>query len=72
MTVNRLAILVKRFPKLSETFILSELLALEALGWPVTIFTLAPPSDDLVHPDVAKIKAEVVQLDERNPATSSG
>ncbi len=63
-----LGVLVKRFPKLSETFILSELLALEALGWPVTIFTLAPPSDDLVHPDVAKIKAEVVQLDERNCA----
>jgi glycosyltransferase involved in cell wall biosynthesis len=62
-----LGILVKRFPKLSETFILSELLALEALGWPVTIFTLGPPSDALVHPDVAKIKAEVIQLDERDP-----
>jgi glycosyltransferase involved in cell wall biosynthesis len=62
-----LGILVKRFPKLSETFILSELLALESLGWPVTIFTLAPPSDDIVHPDVAKIKAEVVQVDAQNP-----
>ena len=62
-----LGILVKRFPKLSETFILSELLALEALGWPVTIFTMAPPSDDIVHPDVAKIKAEVVQLGADDP-----
>lgn len=63
-----LAILVKRFPKLSETFILSELLALEKLGWEVTIFTLEPPSDELVHPDVAKVKADIIQLDKRNPA----
>ncbi len=62
-----IAIVVKRFPKLSETFILSELLALEALGWPVTIFTLAPPTDSVVHPDVAKVRANVVQLDLRDP-----
>jgi glycosyltransferase involved in cell wall biosynthesis len=58
-----IGILVKRFPKLSETFILSEILALEGLGWPVTIFTLAEPSDTIIHPDVARVKAEVVQLD---------
>lgn len=63
-----IAILVKRFPKLSETFILSELRELEELGWPVTIFTLAPPTDSLVHPDVAKIQAHVIQLDLRDPA----
>jgi glycosyltransferase involved in cell wall biosynthesis len=62
-----IAVLVKRFPKLSETFILSELLALEALGWPITIFTLAPPTDSVVHPDVAKVRAKVVQLDLRDP-----
>lgn len=61
------AILVKRFPKLSETFILSEVLALEALGWPVTIFTLAPPSDEIVHGDVTKVKADIVALDPAHP-----
>ena len=70
MAVTRpsVGILVKRFPKLSETFILSEILALEALGWPVTIFTLAPPSDDIAHSDVARVKAKIVQLDLAHPA----
>jgi glycosyltransferase involved in cell wall biosynthesis len=63
-----IAILVKRFPKLSETFILSEILALEAMGWPVTVFTLACPSDDITHADVAQVKAEVIQIDAANPA----
>lgn len=62
-----IAILVKRFPKLSETFILAEVLALEALGWPVTIFTLAPPSDAIVHADVAKVKADIVAVDPDHP-----
>lgn len=63
-----ISILVKRFPKLSETFILSEILALEAMGWPVTVFTLACPSDEIIHADVAKVKAEVIQIDTANPA----
>jgi glycosyltransferase involved in cell wall biosynthesis len=63
-----IAILVKRFPKLSETFILSEVLALEALGWPVTIFTLLPPSDEIEHPDVRRIQANIVLLDQLRPA----
>jgi glycosyltransferase involved in cell wall biosynthesis len=62
-----IAFLVKRFPKLSETFILSEILALEALGWPVTIFTLLPPSDDIAHPDMARVKADIVLLDAARP-----
>jgi glycosyltransferase involved in cell wall biosynthesis len=57
-----IAVLVKRFPKLSETFILHEILALEAKGWPVTIFTLLPPSDTIAHADVARVKAEIVPL----------
>jgi glycosyltransferase involved in cell wall biosynthesis len=63
-----IALLVKRFPKLSETFILSEVLALDAVGWPVTVFTLAAPSDEITHADVAKVKAAIIQLDEANPA----
>lgn len=58
-----IGILVKRFPKLSETFILSEILALEALGWPITIYTLEPPSDAIIHPDVAKVRAGVRMVD---------
>ncbi len=68
MTRKPIAILVKRFPKLSETFILHEILGLEAAGWPVTIFTLHPPSDDVTNPLVARVNAEVIQLDAADPA----
>lgn len=59
------AVLVKRFPKLSETFVLEEVLGLERLGVPLRLYTLAPPSDDVVHPAVAQVRAPVVQV----PAT---
>ncbi len=68
MIRHPIAILVKRFPKVSETFILHEILALEAKGWPVTIFTLLPPSDDIVHPEVAQVQAQIVSLDPARPA----
>lgn len=54
--------LVKRFPKLSETFVLEEVLVLERLGVPLRIYTLAPPSDDVTHPAVAQVRAAVLQL----------
>jgi glycosyltransferase involved in cell wall biosynthesis len=67
VTRRPIALLVKRFPKLSETFILHEVLALEALGWPVTLFTLHPPTDELTHADVARVAAKIIQLPTRSP-----
>ena len=55
-------VLVKRFPKLSETFVLEEVLGLERLGVPLRIYTLAPPSDDIAHPAVAQVRACVQQV----------
>jgi glycosyltransferase involved in cell wall biosynthesis len=55
-------VLVKRFPKLSETFVLEEVLGLERLGVPLRIYTLAPPSDDVSHPAVAQVRAPVLQV----------
>lgn len=57
-----IGLLVKRFPKLSETFVLEEVLGLERLGVRLRLYTLAPPSDALVHPDVARVGAPVVQV----------
>lgn len=59
---RRIGVLVKRFPKLSETFVLEEVLGLERLGVPLTLYTLEPPSDELVHPAVAQVRAPVRQL----------
>ena len=44
------AILVKGYPRLSETFIAQEILALERLGLPLEIVSLRHPTDGRVHP----------------------
>src|SRR5258706_8652888 len=57
----RVAYLVKTFPRLSETFILNEILGVEDLGLQLEIFSLRklPPESEPVHPDVAKVKGPV-------------
>ncbi len=60
-----IGLLVKRFPKLSETFILEEVLGLERLGVALRIYTLAPPSDTLTHPAVARVQAAVTPVPAR-------
>ena len=56
-SLPRIAVVVKRFPKLSETFILNELLGLEANGLALQIFHLFPASDPVPHPDTARMRA---------------
>ena len=51
--------ILKRFPVLSETFILNEILALEAKGIPVHIFSLERPNDSRFHEDLPKLKASI-------------
>lgn len=50
---------LKKFPVLSETFILTEILALEARGIPVHIFSLERPNDPRFHEDLPRLKASV-------------
>ncbi len=49
--------MVKIFPKLSETFILEEVLGLERLGVPLHLYALRAPTDAIVHADVARVRA---------------
>ncbi|HSF33292.1 MAG TPA: glycosyltransferase, partial [Candidatus Tectomicrobia bacterium] len=56
--------ILRRFPVLSETFILNEILALEARGIPVHIFSLAPSRDPRVHEDLSRLKASVTYIPE--------
>lgn len=51
--------LLKRFPRLSETFILNEMRALERLGTQLHVFSLMRPEDTLAHPAVTELKAPV-------------
>jgi len=57
-----IGLLVKIFPKLSETFVLEEVLGLQRLGVELRLYTLAAPTDDLAHPAVARVAAPVTQV----------
>lgn len=61
---NRVAVVLKGYPRLSETFIAQELLSLENLGAEITIVSLRHPTDGNTHPVHAKITAPVLYLPE--------
>ncbi|HUY60603.1 MAG TPA: glycosyltransferase, partial [Candidatus Dormibacteraeota bacterium] len=54
--------LTKRFPRLSETFILDEILGLEATGVPLRVYALGHPGETLVQPDVNLVASPVTYL----------
>lgn len=53
------AYVVKRYPRLTETFILNEIRAMERLGERLHIFSLLPPEPPPHHPMVAEVRASV-------------
>ena len=65
-----LGVLVKIYPKLSETFILEEILGLERLGLPLRLYALAPASDAITHPAVARVRAPLVVVPAATPRHS--
>lgn len=56
------AYLTKRFPRLSETFILNEILDLEAAGVPLRLYAIADPLENHVQPDVARVASPISYL----------
>jgi colanic acid/amylovoran biosynthesis glycosyltransferase len=58
----RIAYLLKKFPRLSETFILNELLAQENTGRELHVFSRRTPDDEPRHPALAGLKATVETL----------
>jgi hypothetical protein len=56
---------LKRFPRLSETFVLRELLELEAQGERILIDALLPPEGGPAHAEVARLRAPVRYLPRR-------
>ena len=59
MTAPRLAYLLKKFPRTSETFILNEMLGLERHGLPLRVLSRRQPDDEPRHPELAQLQAEV-------------
>ena len=56
---RRTAYVVKVYPRFSETFIVTEILAREAAGDSLDIFALRPTTDVRFHPELARVKAPV-------------
>lgn len=61
---GRIAVVVKGYPRLSETFIAQEILALEERGLPLEIWSLRHPTERHVHPMHERIRAAVRYLPE--------
>ena len=62
--MGRIAVVLKGYPRLSETFIAQELLGLEARGVELTLISLRRPTDRFTHPVHAQIRAPVAYLPE--------
>ena len=58
----RIGYVLKRFPRFSETFILNELLALEAQGAAPHVYSLLTPPDEPRHARLSELKAPVTYL----------
>src|SRR5690606_30174681 len=58
------AVVLKGYPRLSETFIAKEILGLERRGLALGIWSMRHPTDRHVHPVHAEIRAKVTYLPE--------
>lgn len=60
---GRVGYVVKRYPRFSETFIVNEIMAHEAAGLRVSIFSLRPPIDSHFQDALARVRAPVTYID---------
>ncbi|MCD1285286.1 glycosyltransferase family 4 protein [Brevibacterium sp. GP-SGM9] len=67
---GRRAYVLKMYPRFSETFIVSEILAREAAGEELIIFSLRPSTDTRFHPELARVRAQVIHVERPTSARS--
>ena len=63
--------LLKTFPKVSETFILNEILELERQGLDLHIFSLRSPTNEQPHPAVSQVNAPITYIPSLLPDANS-
>src|SRR5215469_16655218 len=61
---GRIAVVLKGYPRLSETFIAEEIRALEQRGLDILIVSLRHPTDKTIHPVHEQVRAERLYLPE--------
>ncbi|MGJ7442789.1 glycosyltransferase [Aquipuribacter sp. MA13-6] len=64
---GRVGYVLKMYPRFSETFVVDELLAQEAAGTQVDVFSLRPPADARFHAALARVRAEVTWVSSSTP-----
>lgn len=60
--MSRVAYVVKRYPRFSETFIVNELLAHEEAGLSIDLFSLRPPVDTHFQDLISRVRAPLTYL----------
>lgn len=68
--MNRTGYVLKVYPRFSETFIVTEILAREALGDDLSVYALRPTTDSRFHPEIARVRAPVTWVP--RPLKASG
>ncbi len=61
---KQIGYLLRSYPRLSQTFVLNEILALEKIGVSIQIFALTNPREKVVQMQVDQVQAPVHYLDE--------
>jgi colanic acid/amylovoran biosynthesis glycosyltransferase len=66
---ERIGYVVKRYPRYSETFVVNEILAHEAAGAELEIFSLLPSNDTHFQDTISRVRAPVTTLTPASPST---
>ena len=67
----KIGYVLKRYPRYSETFIVTEILAHEAAGAEIEIFALRPPSDTHFQASISRVRAPVFYVPRRATGASA-
>src|SRR6266496_5703767 len=62
--MSRIAYILRSYPRLSQTFIVNEILALEQLGVNLHLFAITNPHEPIVQEYVAQVRAPVEYLED--------
>jgi glycosyltransferase involved in cell wall biosynthesis len=62
--MQRIAYILRSYPRLSQTFIVNEILALEQLSLNLHLFAITNPHEPIVQPQVAQVHAPVEYLED--------
>lgn len=65
---TRIGYVLKMYPRFSETFVVTEILAMEEHGADIEIFSLRSPVDGRFHETLAQVRAPVTYIPQRSRA----